>query len=59
MRLATPKDLPGVMTLIQELADYEKMPHGPKIDSTSKYIFVDFSHLFIFFIRKQFKSKQK
>lgn len=35
VRPASPKDFPGIRTMIQELADYEKMPEGPKIDANT------------------------
>ena len=38
IRKATPEDCPAIRGLIQELADYEKMPDGPKIDAESKNV---------------------
>ena len=37
MRQAVPEDMAGVMAMIQELADYEKMSDGPKINAHSMY----------------------
>ena len=39
VRPAAPEDMDCVMAMIQELADYEKMPDGPKINAQSMYCF--------------------
>jgi hypothetical protein len=36
VRPATKEDCAEIIRLIQELADYEKMPDGPKIDAKGK-----------------------